>query len=73
MQDKVRTKKMEGSVPNSRSETELMPGSDSLSVHWDDSEHAELSQPIRPEKFGRIAVRQRAITASTPGSEYWLP
>jgi hypothetical protein len=73
MQDKLRMKKTEESLPISRSETELLSGPQPLSVQWDDSEHAELSQPIRPEGLGRVSVHQKAMPSSTPGSEYWLP
>ena len=63
MQDKLRADKKVEPVLNSRSETELRSGSESV----------ELLQPIGPEQLRRIPVREKAMAASTPGSEYWLP
>ena len=32
----------------------------------------ELPKPVHSKKHGTIAARKKAITASAPGSDYWL-
>jgi hypothetical protein len=63
MQDELCTDRTVEPVLNSLSEVQLQSGAESV-------EHV---QPTAPERPRRISVREKAIAASTPGSEYWLP
>jgi hypothetical protein len=71
MQNKLRTEKKEQSVAMSRGETEL--STNPFAIQRDDSDPIELLQPIRPELLRTEYVRPRAMAASGPGTEYWLP
>jgi hypothetical protein len=70
MQYKPRTDKKKESVQLSHPESELQSQLDPPALQPDDS---EAPKPARPEEPRAISVHNKAMAASAPGSEYWLP
>jgi hypothetical protein len=60
-----------GSVPRSNTQSELEAQLDHLTIQPDDAGHAETASSTQPDDT-RI-TREKALAASAPGSEYWLP
>jgi hypothetical protein len=60
-----------GSVPRSNTKSELGAQLDRLTIRPDDPDHAETASSTQPDDT-RIP-RKKALAASAPGSEYWLP
>ena len=60
-----------GSVPRSNTKSELEAQLDRLTIQPDDPDHAETASSTQPDDT-RI-TREKALAASAPGSEYWLP
>jgi hypothetical protein len=73
MQYRLRTDKQEESAPSSNTESELQSQLDLPALQQDDPDHIEVPKPSRPEEPRTISVREKAMAASAPGSEYWLP
>ncbi len=73
MEDKLRTDTKEKPVVTSRSEVELPSQPDPLALPTDDPDEIEVPKPFLPEEARTSSVREKAMAASTPGSEYWLP
>lgn len=73
MQDKLCADKTTDSVPTSRSEVELQSQPDPLALRPDDLDEIEAPRIIRPAVDRTFPVREKAMTASMPGTEYWLP
>jgi hypothetical protein len=73
MREKLRMDPIERSVLTSRSEVELPSQLDHLALRTDDPDEIEVPKSIHPEEARTSLVRERTLTASTPGSEYWLP
>jgi hypothetical protein len=70
MQYKPRTDKEKESVQLSHPESELQSQLITPALQPDDN---EVPKPARPEEPRTISVREKAMAASAPGSEYWLP
>lgn len=60
-----------GSVPRSNTKSELGAQLDRLTIQPDDPDRAEPALSTQPDDT-RI-TREKALAASAPGSEYWLP
>jgi hypothetical protein len=60
----------EKSVQLNHPESELQSQLDIPALQPDDN---EVPKPARPEETRTISIRERAMAASAPGSEYWLP
>jgi hypothetical protein len=73
MQYKLRTDKQEKSAPSSKTESELQSQLHLPALQHDDPDHIEVPKPSRPQEMPTISVRERAMAASAPGTEYWLP
>ena len=73
MQDNLRTDNGKGSVPTSRSEVGLQTQPDPRALRPDAPDSIEVPQQFRPEETRPSRVREKAMPASAPGSEYWLP
>ncbi len=73
MQDEFCTDETKGSVPTSRSEVELPSQPDPLALRPDDLDEIEAPRIFPPETARTFPVREKAMTASMPGTEYWLP
>ena len=73
MEDELRTDIREKSVSTSRCEVELQSQPDSVALRPDDPDDIEVPKPFHPEEARTSSVRAKAMAASTPGSEYWLP
>ena len=70
MQCKPRTDKEKESVQLRHLESQLQSQLDTPALQPDDE---GVLKPVRPEERRTISVREKAMAASAPGSEYWLP
>lgn len=73
MQYKPRTAMKEESVPSSRTESELKSQLALPALQQDDPDQIEVPKPSVSEEPRTSSVREKAMAASVPGSEYWLP
>jgi hypothetical protein len=73
MQYKLRTDKQEQSAPSSNTESELQSQLHLPALQQDDPDQIDVPQLSRSEEMRTISVREKAMAASVPGSEYWLP
>ena len=73
MQYKLRPDKEQESVPSNGTESELQAQLNIPALQPDDPDHLEVAKPLRPEEPRSIPIREKAMAASVPGSEYWLP
>jgi hypothetical protein len=55
------------------SESELQSQPDPLALQKDDPDPIEAPKPSRPKDPRTTSVREKAMAASAPGTEYWLP
>jgi hypothetical protein len=60
-----------GSVPRSNTKSELEAQLDRLTIQPDDPDHAQTASSTQPDDTR--TTREKALAASAPGSEYWLP
>jgi len=70
MQYKPRTDKEQGAAQMSYPESQPRPPLHILPLRTDDG---EVREPPLPLELRTLSVRERAMAASAPGTEYWLP
>ncbi len=73
MQYDLSTGKKAKSVLWSNTYSELQSQPDPLALQQDDPDHIEAPKPYRPKDPRTPSVREKAMAASVPGTEYWLP